>query len=113
MFFFFGIGLNLLVLKDNNRVGVADSGLQETLGILGAPGGDNLQTGDAAVPGRVILGVLSGDTGGETVGTTESDVARLDTTGHVVGLGGGVDNLIDGLHGEIEGHELALEESIC
>jgi hypothetical protein len=30
-----------------------------------------------------------------------------------VGLGGGVDNLIDGLHGEIEGHELALEESIC
>jgi hypothetical protein len=54
--------------------------------------------------------VLSGDTGGETVGTTESDVAGLDTTGHVVSLGGRVDNLINGLHGEVEGHELALDD---
>jgi len=53
--------------------------------------------------------VLSGDTGGETVGTTESDVAGLDTTRHVVSLCGRVDDLIDGLHGEVEGHEFALE----
>jgi hypothetical protein len=51
--------------------------------------------------------MLGGDTGGETVGAAEGDVARLDTTGHVVGLGGGVDDLVDGLHGEVEGHELA------
>jgi len=96
-----------LVLENNNGVGVTDSSLEQTLGILSAPRGDNLQTGNAAVPGGVILGVLGGDTGSETVGTAESDVARLNTTGHVVSLSGGVDNLIDGLHGEVEGHELA------
>jgi len=53
--------------------------------------------------------VLSGDTGCETVGTTESDVAGLDTARHVVSLCGRVDDLIDGLHGEVEGHEFALE----
>lgn len=52
--------------------------------------------------------MLGGDTGGETVGATEGDVAGLDTAGHVVRLRGGVDDLIDGLHGEVEGHELAL-----
>jgi len=52
--------------------------------------------------------VLSSDTRSETVGSTEGDVARLDTTGHVMGLCGRVDDLVDGLHGEVEGHELAL-----
>lgn len=28
------------------------------------------------------------------------------STGHVVGLGGGVDDLVDGLHGKVHGHEL-------
>jgi len=51
--------------------------------------------------------VLGSNTSGETVGTTESDVARLDTTGHVVSLSGRVDDLVNGLHGEVEGHELA------
>lgn len=51
--------------------------------------------------------MLGTDTSGETVGATESDVARLDTTGHVMGLGGRVDDLVNGLHGEVEGHELA------
>jgi hypothetical protein len=52
--------------------------------------------------------MLGGDTGGETVGATEGDVAGLDTAGHVVCLRGRVDDLVDGLHGEVEGHELAL-----
>lgn len=51
--------------------------------------------------------MLSCNTGSETVGTSESDVTWLDTTGHVVGLCGGVDDLVNGLHGEVEGHELA------
>lgn len=51
--------------------------------------------------------MLSSNTGGETVGTAEGDVAGLDTTGHVVSLGGRVDDLVNGLHGEVEGHELA------
>ena len=99
----------VLVLKDNDGVRVADGSLQQTLGILRAPGSDNLQTRDTAVPSGVVLGVLGGNTSGETVRSTEGDVAGLDTTRHVVGLGGRVDDLIDSLHGEVEGHELALE----
>jgi len=99
---------DLLVLENHDRVGVADSSLQKTLGILGAVWGNDLKSRNASVPGSVILRMLSSDTGRETVGTTEGDVAGLDTTGHVVGLCGGVDNLVNGLHGEVEGHELAL-----
>lgn len=51
--------------------------------------------------------MLGGDTGGETVGSTESDVTWLNTTRHVVGLCSGVDDLVNGLHGKVEGHELA------
>ncbi|KAH0357911.1 hypothetical protein KCU83_g293, partial [Aureobasidium melanogenum] len=98
-----------LVLENNDGVGISDGGLHKTLGVLGAVRRNNLKTGDGAVPGRVILRVLSGDTSSETVGSTEGDVARLDTTRHVVGLCGRVDDLIDGLHGEVKGHELALE----
>ena len=102
------LAVHELVLEDDDGVGVADGGLEKTLGILSAPGRDNFETGNAAVPGRVVLRVLSTDTGSETVGATESDVARLDTAGHVEGLGGRVNNLVDGLHGEVESHELAL-----
>ncbi|KAH3688590.1 hypothetical protein WICPIJ_000434 [Wickerhamomyces pijperi] len=42
----------------------------------------------------------------DTVWTSEGDVTWLDTTRHVVGLSGRVDDVIDGLHGEVEGHEL-------
>lgn len=97
----------LLVLQNNDGVGVADSSLQKTLGVLGAVGRHDLETGNAAVPGTVILRVLGSDTGSKAVGTTESDVAGLDTARHVVGLRGRVDNLVDGLHGKVEGHELA------
>ena len=99
---------NPLVLQNNDRVGVADSGLQQTLSVLGAVWGDDLQTGDAAVPSRVVLGVLSSDTGGETVGATEGNIAGLDTTGHVVCLCGRVDDLVNSLHSEVERHKLAL-----
>jgi hypothetical protein len=87
-----------LVLEDNDRVGVANSGLQQSLGILGAPGRDHLKTGDRTVPCGVILGVLGGDTGSKSVGSTESDVAGLDTSGHVVGLCSRVNDLVNSLH---------------
>jgi hypothetical protein len=51
--------------------------------------------------------MLGSDTGGEAVGPTECDVAGLDTSRHVMGLCSRVDDLINGLHGEVEGHELA------
>jgi hypothetical protein len=44
--------------------------------------------------GISVLEVL----GSETVRSAESNVARLDTSGHVVGFGSRVDDLINGLH---------------
>lgn len=52
--------------------------------------------------------MLCSDTGREAVGTAEGDIAGLDTAGHVVGFRGGIDDLINCLHGEVESHELAL-----
>lgn len=104
-----GLAVEELVLEDDDGVGVANGSLHQALGVLGAPGADDLEAGNGAVPGRVVLGVLGSDTGGEAVGATEGDVAGLDTARHVEGLGGRVDNLVDGLHGKVEGHELALE----
>ena len=44
----------------------------------------------------------------EPIGSSKGDVARLDTAGHIVRLGSRVDDLVDGLHGEVKGHEFAL-----
>ncbi len=44
----------------------------------------------------------------ETIRSSEGDIARLGTTGHVMCFSGRVDDLVDSLHGEIECHELAL-----
>ena len=52
------------------------------------------------------MGVLGSDGLGGTVGASEDDGAGTVTTRHVVDLGGGVDHVVDGLHGEVEGHEL-------
>lgn len=95
-----------LVLKENGHVGVSDSSLEQTLGILRAVGRNDLETGDLTVPSGEILGVLSTDTGSGTVGASEGDVTLLGSSRHVVGLGTRVDDLVNGLHGEVPGHEL-------
>jgi hypothetical protein len=81
--------------------------LEQTLAILRTPGANDLETGDRAVPCGVIVRVLSGDTGCGSVGTSENDGAGNVSARHVVGLASRVDNLVNGLHGEVEGHELA------
>ena len=50
--------------------------------------------------------MLGGDAGRGPVGPPEDDGDGLAAGGHVVRLGCGVDDLVDGLHGEVEGHEL-------
>ena len=55
--------------------------------------------------------MLRSNTSRETIGATENDVTWLNTTGHVVSFGCGVDDLVNGLHGEVERHEFALQLS--
>lgn len=95
-----------LVLEENDGVGVADGGLHHTLGVLSTVRHEDLETGHGAVPGAEALGVLGTDTGSSTVGSTEDNRHVAGTGSHVKLLGGRVNNLIDGLHGKVEGHEL-------
>ncbi len=98
----------VLILQDHYRIGIPNGGLEQTLGILRAVRRHNLETRYTPIPPGVVLGVLRGDTRRKAVGSAESDIAWLNPTGHVVCLRSGVDDLVYGLHGEIEGHELAL-----
>ena len=86
--------------------GSRDRALQQALGVGGGVGGDDLQTGHRRVPGRIILAVLRADAGGGAVGTAEDDRAAHLPARHVERLGGGIDDLVHRLHGEVEGHEL-------
>ena len=56
--------------------------------------------------------MLGSDAGSKAVRASESNVTRLNPTGHVVCFGCGVDDLVDCLHGKIEGHEFTLA-SLC
>lgn len=59
-----------------------------------------------AVPCCEALGVLRRHACRCSVGPSEHNGHWLEAGGHIVGLCCGVDNLVDGLHGEVEGHEL-------
>ena len=52
--------------------------------------------------------MLCSNAGGKAVRPSECDVTWLDSTGHVMCFGCGVDDLVDCLHGKIERHKLAL-----
>ena len=55
--------------------------------------------------------MLGGDASGKAVRASKCDITWLDPTGHIMSFGRGIDDLVDGLHGEIEGHKLALKSS--
>ena len=59
--------------------------------------------------------MLSGGACGSTVGPSEHNWHCDISAGHVVLFGGGVHNLIDGLHGKVHSHELnnGAEALIC
>jgi len=50
--------------------------------------------------------VLGSDGGADTVDASERNRACEVATAHVVGLGRGVDDVVNGLEGEVESHEL-------
>ena len=59
-----------------------------------------------SVPAAVILAVLGTDPGRGTIRTPEDDRALNLTARHIERLGGGIDHMINGLHGKVERHEL-------
>eukprot|EP00053_Salpingoeca_punica_P008562 m.76658 g.76658 ORF g.76658 m.76658 type:complete len:418 (+) comp14651_c0_seq1:227-1480(+) len=96
-----------LVLQADYGVLVADGRLEQANGVLRRVGRDDLEARAVGVPRAEALRVLGTDAGRRAVGAAEDDGAGEHAVGHVVGLGGRVDHVVDGLHGEVEGHELA------
>ena len=101
-----GLAVEDLVLEEDDRVRIADRGLEQALGVGGRVGLDDLQARDVAVPGGIVLAVLGGDARRGAVRAAEDDRRAHLAAGHVERLGGRVDDLVDRLHGEVEGHEL-------
>lgn len=67
---------------------------------------NHLETGALRVPSGEALRVLGGHTRSSSIRSTEDDRNVDGAGGHIEGLGGRIDNLVDGLHGEVKGHEL-------
>lgn len=59
-----------------------------------------------AVPGCVALGMLGCNAGCCAIWTSEDNGTADGARGHVQRLGRGVDDLVNGLHCKVEGHEL-------
>ena len=95
-----------LVLEKDHRAGIADRGLQQSLGVGGGVRRDHFQSRHARIPGRVILAVLGGDARGCAIRAAKHDRAVHLPARHIERLGGGVDDVVDRLHGEVPGHEL-------
>ena len=94
------------IFEEDHRIGIADRRLHQALGIRRRIGHHHLQAGDGAIPRGIVLAVLGADAGGGTIGAAEHDGAAHLAARHVERLGGGIDDVVDGLHGEVEGHEL-------
>ena len=54
--------------------------------------------------------MLRSNTRCKAIGSAKCDITWLYSTGHVVCFGGRIDNLVNGLHGEVKGHEFTLEK---
>ncbi len=101
-----GLAVEDLVFEEHDRIGIADRGLEQALGIGRRVGRDHLEARAVAVPGAVFLAVLGADPGGGAIRPAEHDRAAELAAGHVEGLGRRVDDVVDRLHGEVPGHEL-------
>ena len=101
-----GMAVENFVFQEDHRIGIADRGLEQALGVGGIRGRDHPQTGNVREPRRIILAVLGGDARGGTVRSAEHDRAAHLAARHIERLGRRIDDLVDRLHGEVEGHEL-------
>jgi len=83
-----GMAIQHFVFQKHYRIGIADCGLEQALGIGGVRRRDHLQAGNVRIPGRIILAVLRGDARCRSVGAAEHDRDSDLPAGHVLGLCG-------------------------
>ena len=95
-----------LVLEEDHRVGIADRALEQALRVGGRIRHHDLEAGHVRVPGGVILAVLRADRDAAPLGPRNTIGAAELPAGHVERLRRRIDDLVDRLHGEVEGHEL-------
>src|SRR2546427_1378573 len=95
-----------LAFEHDDRVVVADRGLQDSLGVGGRGGGDDLESGDVRKPALPCLRVLRGQLQRRPVRPAEDDGDPNLPTRHVQHLGRGIDDLIERQQGKVPGHKL-------
>ena len=99
------VAVENFVFEEDHRIGIADRGLQQALGIGSVGRRNHLQAWNVRVPRRIILAVLGGDACGDSIRPAEHNLATHLSARHVQGLRGGIDQLVNRLHGEVECHE--------
>ena len=95
-----------LVLEEDHRVRVADRRLEQALGVRRRVGLHHLQPRDLRVHRREVVAVLRRHPRRGAVRAAEHDRRAHLAAGHVEGLRRRVDDLVDRLQREVEGHEL-------
>ena len=99
-------GVEGLVLKEDDRIGVADGRLEEPLGICGRRRRKADEARDVGILRLEALAVLGGECAASAGGTAQDDGAGELSRGHLVGLGGRVDDGVEREDGEVVGHHL-------
>ena len=92
-----------LMLHDDHGIGITQSSLDETLGVLSGAGSHNLQAGEMADHAFQRLGVLAGVTTAGTHGHTQHQRDRTLTAGHILQLGSLVEQGVGAL-----GHKVVV-----
>ena len=100
------LAVDQLVLKEDDRVRIADRGFEQPFVIGPGIGSDDLESRHMRVPARIALRMLRRDARGDAVRAAKHDRRRHLTARHIARLRRRVDDLVHRLHGEIERHEL-------
>mmetsp|Transcript_20597 Transcript_20597/g.39095 ORF Transcript_20597/g.39095 Transcript_20597/m.39095 type:complete len:272 (+) Transcript_20597:99-914(+) len=100
-----GYTVHEFVFQHHDGVRITNGSLDESLGVFGRIGRNDLETRDTGIPSAKALRVLGSGTGRKTVGSTKDNGTGQITARHVELFGSAVDDLINGLHGKVNGHE--------
>ena len=100
------LAVEILTFQKHDGVSGSDGGFEQSFAVFRVVGGDGDQPWDVTVPSCETLGMLGCHGCCGSVEASEDNRAADEATAHVVQLGGAVDDLVEGLHGKVNGHEL-------